>query len=228
LHVGESDKALVTLQAVWQDYCVATPRAYAGIAGDQRQADRRRRLIDAALDLLAEGGPAAITVTGVCRQAGLTARYFYEHFANRDALLEAIVDAEADLIIAVTLAATVAAEGGVQARGEAGVRALLDALDADPRAVRISRERRDDEVVLRMRAAITQRLTAAFVEHAALMWPDVAARPERVFLASSLTIGGVLALVTDWLDGDTDLSRDELIRVAAQFTVATGAVVLSA
>jgi len=207
---------------------VATPRTYAGVAGDERQADRRRRLIDAALDLLASGGPAAITVTGVCKQAHLTARYFYEHFPNRDALLEAVVDAEADLIIAVARTATLAAEGGPQARGEAGVRALVEALESDPRAVRISRERGHDEVVLRMRAAVTARLTAAFVENAALMWPNATEHPERIALASSLTIGGVMALLVDWLDGGTGITRDELVRMAAEFTLATGEVVLSA
>src|SRR5882757_7968266 len=130
------------MQAAWDNHLVATPRSYAGIDGSERQADRRRRLIEAGYDLLAEGGPAAMTVTGVCRRAGLTARYFYEHFANRDALLEAIVDAETEAVTRVTYAATVAATGDPQARGEAGIRALLDALEKDPRTISISRDRR--------------------------------------------------------------------------------------
>jgi len=206
---------------------MATPRAYAGIAGDERQADRRRRLIEAAVDLLASGGPAAVTVTAVCKQARLTQRYFYEHFPNRDALLEAVVDAEADLIIEIARTATLAATGGPQARGEAGVRALVEALEADPRAVRISRERGNDEVVLRMRAAVTARLTEAFIENAALMWPNAGAHPERIALASSLTIGGVMQLIVDWLEGDSGMTREELVRIAAEFTLATGRVVLS-
>jgi AcrR family transcriptional regulator len=168
-----------------------------------------------------------MTVTGVCKRAGLTARYFYEHFPNREALLDAIVDAETEAVTRVTYAATLAATGGPQARGEAGIRALLDALEEDPRTITITRDRRQDEVVLRMRAAITARLSQTFAENAELMWPNAAAHPERILLASSLTIGGVLQLVVDWLDGRTDLSRDELIRIAAQFTVATGDAVLS-
>lgn len=206
---------------------VATPRAYAGIDGSERQAERRRRLIDAGYDLLAEGGPAAMTVTGVCKQAGLTARYFYEHFANRDALLSAIVETEADMIIGVGLGAALAAGEDPLGRAEAAVRALLDALDADPRAVRVSRERSDDEVVLRMRAAIADRLTKSFAENATLIWPDAAAYPERVGLAASLTVGGVLQIITGWLDDASGLPRDELVRIAGRFAIATGDVVLS-
>ncbi len=206
---------------------MATPRAYGGIAFDDRLAERRQRLVDAAYTLLAEGGPAAITVTGVCKEARLTARYFYEHFASRDVLLSALTEAEADRIITLGLTAALGAAPDPQARGEAAVRALLDALEKDHRATRISRERGGDEVVLRMRAEIAGRLTASFAEHAAIMWPQAIGYPERVTLASSLTVGGVLQIITDWLSSDGAVPRDELIRIAARFVIATGDAVLA-
>lgn len=206
---------------------MATTRAYGGIAGDDRRTDRRRRLVDAAYTLLAEGGPAALTVTGVCREAKLTARYFYEHFACRDALLTALAEAEAQRVIDLGLAAALDAASDPQTRGEAAVRALLDALEVDHRAARISRERGGDEVVLRMRAEIAARLTTSFVEHAALMWPQTSARPGRIALASSLTVGGVLQIITDWLSSDGVIPREELISIAARFVIATGDAVLS-
>ncbi len=44
-------------------------------------------MLDAGLTLLAESGPGAVTMRGVCRGAGLTERYFYESFPSREAML---------------------------------------------------------------------------------------------------------------------------------------------
>ncbi len=204
-----------------------SPRSYAGISGEDRRADRRQRLIESAHNLLADGGPAAITVTKVCKDAGLTPRYFYEHFGNREALIEAIVDLESDLMISVTLDAILSTDGDPKVRAEAGMRALLAALTADPRATRIARDKTHDEVVLRMRPALAARLTAALAEHAAIIWPDTVTHPQRVLLASSLAIGGALQLIDTWLQNETDLSRDDVARIAAEFAVSTGRAVLA-
>lgn len=200
-------------------------RPYGGIGGDERRADRRRRLLDAGYTLLAGGGPAALTVTGVCKAAGLTTRYFYEHFTGRGALMAAIVDAEARAVIALIVDAALTTDGDAQQRGEAAVRALLDALEADPRRVQMTREQ--DEAVLRLRASVATLMTEALVANAEVVWAGARAHPERVPLASSLTVGGVLQMIVDWVDGEAALSRDELVRVAARFAVATGEVVLS-
>ncbi len=55
-----------------------------------RRAQRRADLVAATLDLIGEGGSAAVSVRSVCRRAGLTDRYFYESFAGRDELLVAM------------------------------------------------------------------------------------------------------------------------------------------
>lgn len=46
----------------------------------------------AALDLLAEGGVAAVAVEPLARRLGVTKGSFYWHFATRDALLQAALD----------------------------------------------------------------------------------------------------------------------------------------
>jgi AcrR family transcriptional regulator len=79
-------------------------RTYGGVAGGERQAGRRAQLIEAGLRLLgAAGGPRDLTVRGVCREAGLAARYFYENFADRDALALAVYDDVVQDIAATTL-----------------------------------------------------------------------------------------------------------------------------
>lgn len=59
---------------------------------EDRQALRRGELVAAGVQLLgAEAGPA-LTVRAVCKQAGLTERYFYESFADRDDFVRAVYD----------------------------------------------------------------------------------------------------------------------------------------
>ena len=59
---------------------------------EDRQALRRDDLIAAGVELLgSESGPA-LTVRAVCRAAGLTERYFYESFADRDEFVGAVYD----------------------------------------------------------------------------------------------------------------------------------------
>lgn len=58
----------------------------------ERQEARRRRLLDAGLEVFGTDGFRAATVSRICREAGLTNRYFYEHFADREACLRAVYD----------------------------------------------------------------------------------------------------------------------------------------
>jgi AcrR family transcriptional regulator len=50
----------------------------------------KRALIDAALELLAEGGPAALTLTEAARRAGVSPAAPYRHFSGRDELMAEI------------------------------------------------------------------------------------------------------------------------------------------
>ena len=67
-------------------------RRWRGVEPGDRKAGRRLKLIESGLDLLAAEGPGAVTMRGVCRRAGLTERYFYESFENRDRFLVQIFD----------------------------------------------------------------------------------------------------------------------------------------
>lgn len=65
---------------------------WSGVPIEDRQALRRDELIAAGVTLLGgEGGPA-LTVRAVCREAGLTERYFYESFSDRDQFVRAVYD----------------------------------------------------------------------------------------------------------------------------------------
>jgi len=65
---------------------------WSGVPLEDRQALRRDELIAAGTGLL--GGPdgPALTVRAVCKASGLTERYFYESFADRDEFVRAVYD----------------------------------------------------------------------------------------------------------------------------------------
>ncbi|MFX0577402.1 TetR/AcrR family transcriptional regulator [Nocardia nepalensis] len=67
-------------------------RRWRGTPPADRIAARREQLIEAAIELMATIGASDISMRGVCRQAGLTERYFYESFPSLDKLLTAALE----------------------------------------------------------------------------------------------------------------------------------------
>lgn len=204
---------------------MATPRIYGGLADDERRAERRRRLHEAGYNLLATGGASAVTVTGVCKDAGLSPRYFYEHFDNREALIKAILETDAEVVIGYITESGWNAPGGVQQRGEAAVEALLNALDADPRRAALGRATARDDLILRYRSTVTRRMTGELASQLNQL-PEFAGRSDQVMVASSLIMVGINQLVIDWLDGTVPMKRRELIELAVRYARTTLALVL--
>lgn len=62
-------------------------KIYRGQSGEERIAERRKRLVEVGIELYGAHGFRATSVKMVCLAAGLTERYFYESFANGEALL---------------------------------------------------------------------------------------------------------------------------------------------
>ncbi|HEY1059797.1 MAG TPA: TetR/AcrR family transcriptional regulator [Limnobacter sp.] len=67
----------------------AEGRRYRGVSNEVRTAERRMKLIDAGIKMFGSIGYHAATVKGLCQEAGLTERYFYESFPNAEALFTA-------------------------------------------------------------------------------------------------------------------------------------------
>ena len=67
-------------------------RRYAEKTATERRADRRTRLLEAALDAFGNGGYRAASIEQLCAAAGISTRNFYEEFANREELLIALHD----------------------------------------------------------------------------------------------------------------------------------------
>lgn len=78
-------------------------RTYGGRTAQQRREERRRTLLDVGRELWCEQGWAAVTMRGVCARAELSDRYFYESFADREALLVAIAEDVRDETVGLLL-----------------------------------------------------------------------------------------------------------------------------
>ena len=62
-------------------------RTYRGVDTEQRRAERRERLLEAALDEFTTRGYHKTKIADLCTRAGVSTRNFYEKFASKEALL---------------------------------------------------------------------------------------------------------------------------------------------
>lgn len=177
-------------------------RPYGGVSAEDRCAERRRRLLDAGLELFGTKGIAATTIADVCEEAGLTKRYFYESFATIDDLAGAVFgDVTARLVEQVGPA--IAAGGGVDPRPALTV--YLGAVLGDPRLARLlGAESRTPALAARQ---------AAFGSRAVALWFASAPRgddPAQRLRAHAFA-GAIAEVALAWTEGELDLSVDQVI-----------------
>jgi len=58
---------------------------------ERKAAATRRRLLDAARDLMSEGGPENVTIGGLTAHAEIGIGTFYNYFESRDAIIDAVI-----------------------------------------------------------------------------------------------------------------------------------------
>jgi AcrR family transcriptional regulator len=85
-------------------------------AATSARASTRAAIVDAAADLLHQGGPTAVTTRGVAEKAGVQAPTIYRLFGDKDGLLEAVAEhVMAGFVSAKAIAARAASADGVDA-----------------------------------------------------------------------------------------------------------------
>ncbi len=187
----------------------ASARPYRGVKPADRQAERRGRLLDAGLSILGSDlGTDALTVRGVCRQAGLSARYFYESFTDRDDFVGAVYDRVIAGLATTTQAAVTAAAPPGQAH--AGMANIVRSIAGDERVGRLlfSAELAD-QVVVRKRGESTTLLAQLLVQQ--VRESRGVPEDDRVRATSHFTVGGVGQAISAWLAGQIVMTPDELI-----------------
>jgi AcrR family transcriptional regulator len=197
-------------------------RSWRGVPLDVRRSERREQLIDAAYELLGHGGWQNTTVRGVCQTARLNPRYFYESFDTLEDLLIAVFDRLIVEVTQVALAAIEASGPDPTKRATTVIDRIIRFVTDDPKRARILFVEARGNVRLGRRRLGTMHATAEFLEQ--YLWRQTNLASDRVGLvASHLLVGGLTELVVTWLDGQLDISLEDLVEDAAALTVAVGA-----
>jgi AcrR family transcriptional regulator len=194
-------------------------RRYGGRDKASRSAERRAALLAAGLELFGTIGYSASSVKRICDRAGLTERYFYESFTQREALLRAVYDGQIEQVRAATSAALAGADADLAPQAHASVDAFVRTVAADPRRARII----FIEVVgvsaeLEVhRRAVMHEFAQLIVGFAEVYFHIPAA--DRLAIAAMLFAGGMTELMVDWTLAEAPLPLDDLIDVAVSILI---------
>ena len=171
---------------------------WSGVPLENRQALRRDKLVAAGVQLLGDKSGPAVTVRAVCRAAGLTERYFYESFNDRDDFVRAVYDDVCRRAMSTLASATTPREAVEQfvalmvddpVRG----RVLLLAPEVEPVLVRSGAEWMPSFIEL-----LQRKLTRI-------------GDPVLQNMVATSMIGGLTALFTAYLDGRLAATRNQFI-----------------
>ena len=184
-------------------------RPYAGVGAADRLAARRDRLLEAGLDLLAgTADPPDLTVRGICRNAGLATRYFYESFADKDQFIVAVFDWVVARLAASTQTAAASAPPAEQTR--AVMTTIVRTIEADPRVGRLMfNTRLSNATVMRKRLESTALFAMLSGRHVETVLQRRAS--ERIKAGAQFVVGGVSQTISSWLAGEVRHNADELV-----------------
>ncbi|MEU3611904.1 TetR/AcrR family transcriptional regulator [Streptomyces sp. NPDC006872] len=188
---------------------------YAGKTAEQRQAERRARFLDAALEMFG-GAPGyrGTTVASLSEAAGLSTRQFYEEFCALEDVLAALHLQVNDWAEAAVVAGVAGAEGlPLAERATAIFRAYAANVTADPRRIRITFveivgvSARLEEQRLARRARWIELICREAM--AAADRGEAAVRDYR--LPATAFIGSVNGLLHDWTAGWVEATLEEAV-----------------
>ncbi|KUI32879.1 TetR family transcriptional regulator [Mycobacterium sp. IS-1742] len=171
---------------------------WSGVPLQDRQALRRDELIAAGVKLLGGAGGPALTVRAVCREAGLTERYFYESFVDRDEFVRAAYDDVCTRAMSALLNAETPRDAV-----ERFVALMVD----DPTRGRVLLLAPASEPVLTQSGAEWMPNFIELVQRKLTRITDPAVQA----MAATGLIGALTALFTAYLDGRLGATREQFI-----------------
>ena len=191
-------------------------RLYGGMDAEERRAERRLKLIDAAVEVYGEVGYRGATVKAICEAAELTERYFYESFANSEALLIAAYGHVVGHLHDEMAAAASAAGDDADARLRAALTLYFTRLKQHPKPARVFLLE-----ISGISAAVDVVKLEALHEFSDILAPAIDAkrgdRTSTVALLSSGMVGAVVTIALRWVSKQYPQEIEDVVAVAAQF-----------
>jgi AcrR family transcriptional regulator len=178
-------------------------RRYSGQSFADRQAERREKLIRAAVEIAGRVGLDGTSVAAICAEAGLTARYFYESFPTREAIfVEAYRAVQDELLSRIT---------AVSSAGDAAKRALtgfFTAIQTRPDLARVFLIDLDDHGGAMRMASFegANKLSKAF-----------GLKATHPLMIAGI-IGGIVDIGKRWIESEFAEPLDKVVEIALPFT----------
>lgn len=176
------------------------------------------------MDVMAQNVWRGATVEKLCTAANLNKRYFYESFADLDALATAVVDDIADRVRSVTVAAAdAAAHEPLEAQALASVTAAVRALVDDPRRARVllGGVAASPELDAH-RAGVMHRLTSVLIDHGRTVHGVELEKDPLAKVAPAFIVGGTADAILHFVNGGVRLTLDEFIVQLTTLWLITG------
>ena len=190
----------------------AAGRTYGGISASERVAARRAKLLDAGLELFGTRGFAASGVKDLCREAGVTDRYFYESFGDSRELFLAVFDRLTDELFGAVAAAVAQSGGDPESQLRDAIGTFVGQLADDPRKPRVlfaEAAAAGPEAAAHMRA--TLRRFGALVAATARTHLPPSTPDEDVALVALSLVGLLERVVSDREDGELAVAPERLV-----------------
>ena len=188
---------------------MTSERVYGGRSAQQRRADRHAQLLAAGRERFADDGWTGATVAGICRTAGLSPRYFYEHVADRESLFLAVVEDIAHEVEQVVKEAAATEGADPVERARLVLEAVAAYFSADPRAIRVAliESLATPAFQLRRRDLLARFSDLATRLMAALRDRDDPGPGTLPSTAGMLLTGGLVEMLIAWATDDAATSR---------------------
>lgn len=186
-------------------------RSYAGVSAADRTAARRAALVDAAVRLFGTRGFVATGVKDLCREAGLTDRYFYESFRDRGELYAAAFEQVVTELLGVVGSAALAEAGAPERQARAAVGSFVGHLTAEPAKAKLlflEVGAVGGEVAREVRAStrrFAELLAGAARPHLAPGTDDL-----RLTMAALSLVGAMGVVILEWLDGALEATAEDI------------------
>jgi AcrR family transcriptional regulator len=171
---------------------------WSGVPLQDRQSLRRDELVAAGVEVLGGQDGGALTVRGVCRAAGLTERYFYESFGDRDDFVRAVYDHVCSTAMTALTSSTTPRDAV-----ERFVALMVD----DPVRGRVLLIAPEREPVLTKSGAEWMPSFIELLQHKLTRITDPAV---QAMVATGL-VGALTALFTAYLNGRLEATREQFI-----------------
>jgi AcrR family transcriptional regulator len=188
-------------------------RGYGGRSAEQLSQERHQRLMDTALELFGTVGYLPTTVEKICSHAKVTTRHFYEHFADREALLMAIFDQILQQTREQVLAQVLNDALPLEQRFMNAINAFLSSHLDDPRRAKITTQ----EILgvsQRVEAHRNKLITefAYLIEAYLALWVNTGKLPARNYRVFAFgLVGAMHELQIAWLNEQVPQPREQLL-----------------